>query len=187
MYCCRYTLQHNMKRAKQTASDEQNTCDNSAEECPVCFEPFSSDGNSTDNKRCRRNNQNEVSLFKKREVFPCEHKHVFCVECSSKLDVCPLCRQGRDGTSQDQRIEREELERNSIASIIAISRSSPSEGLSMRGFSGTIIIPIPTNLEHPFDTNNVRVSVFSTSSSTPLITRNDVERAIATAMQSSHQ
>lgn len=172
-------MQHVKDAGKRAASDEQKL-----DECPVCFEPFSSDDGNNVTKRRRRNERHEYGPFKRREVFPCKHNHVFCVECSSKIDVCPLCREGRDGSSQDQRIAREERERSSSGiSMIAISRSS--DGLSLRRVRGTstIVLPVPDNLEHPFDANNVRVSVFSMPSTSTLPSRGEIERAVDVAMQ----
>ena len=173
-------MQHVKESGKRAASDEHKL-----DECPVCFEQFSSyDSNTVAKRHRRRNERHEAGPFKQREVFPCKHNHVFCVECSSKIDVCPLCREGRDGSSQDQRIAREERERSSGGiSMIAISRSS--DGLSLRGIpgTGTVVLPVPDNLEHPFDANNVRVSVFAMPSSAALPSRGDIERAVDAAMQ----
>jgi hypothetical protein len=170
-------MQHVKESGKRAASDEQEP-----EECPVCFEPFSSIDSNNVSKRHRRGELHKSSPFKRREVFPCSHNHVFCVECSSKIDVCPLCREGRDGSSQDQRIAREQRERGSGGiSVIAVSRSS--DGLSLRGLTGTVVLPVPANLEHPFDANNVRVSVFAMPSRARLPNIGEIERAVDVAMQ----
>ena len=152
----RRCMQEASRRGKRMASDDASPL--SPEECAVCFETFSEEDVGSA-KRHKRVASCETSPFKRREVFPCSHRHVFCVECSSKLDVCPLCREGRDGSSQDERIEREQLERAlGGISVVAISRGRvPSHGRPR-----TVVLPIPDHLEHPFDSNNVRISVFST-------------------------
>jgi len=182
----RRCMQEVSRRGKRMASDD--TSPPSPEECAVCFETFSDEyvGSA---KRHKQGASCETSPFKRREVFPCSHKHVFCVECSSKLNVCPLCREGRDGSSQDERIEREQQERAlSGISVIAISRTR----VPSHGYSGTVVLPIPDHLEHPFDSNNVRISVFHTQpvgqtdqalEAMDLPNRNEIVRTVEGAME----
>lgn len=153
----RHCMQGPSRRGKRMASDDASP--SNPEECAVCFETLSEEGVGS-GKRPKRAESCDANPFKKREVFPCSHKHVFCVECSSKLNVCPLCREGRDGSSQDERIEREQRERALLSGISVVSISR--RGVPSHGRSGTVVLPIPDHIEHPFDSNNVRISVFST-------------------------
>ena len=108
--------------------------DDASDECAVCFELFSQD----------------VQSLRRRETFPCSSSHTFCASCSSKVDICPLCRQGRDGSTQSERIDEQDRNRAHHQPIIVHylrSRSVRRRDLT------TITIPMPLDPAHPILTS----------------------------------
>lgn len=137
----------------QPSSSKRSRTDSEETECSVCFEPFADNGTS----------------IRRREVFPCASMHTFCASCSCKINVCPLCREGRDGSTQDERIEQQERERSMDRSFVAVSQTHFAHIAFPRGRDrrrSTVVLSLPENMEHPFDSTNFTVfSLPSTQSS----------------------
>lgn len=151
-------MHRSRKTGSSKASDEIQPGTPECDECPICLEPLAVDTGSS--KRHKGEHRADASgTVKKREVFPCSYNHVLCVECSAKVDVCPLCRQGRDGSSQCERIARAQEQRPRIAfSRFLISRSRTHQNMQVAR-PASIFFSIPSTLAHPLDANNLTVRV----------------------------
>lgn len=116
------------KRRAPKAKRDTAVSENDADACPICLEEYDEDAHKTAH-------------------FPgCAHK--LCRSCldDERLAACPLCRIGRDGSSQQERQRREERQ------------NFPRLAISRGRRSGMIVLPVPPNLESPIDERNFTIS-----------------------------